>query len=509
MRFLRASVDAVFQPLSKTHPARKECTVAPSTSSRRQAAVKVRKFDYKPALKFAPAVIGFVLPLIIYYVSPFSGLSQTGHYCLAIFLAAAALWIFEPVPLYATAVLIFFLQLIMLSDKAIIKFFTGAPVEGAMKYQTLLYPLADPLVILFLGGFALADASRKYGVDRDLARVLLKPFGTKPKFILLGVMLITASFSAFMSNTACTAMMMAVIFPAMAVLGANDKFKIALTLSVPFAANIGGMATPIGTPPNAVAIAALSKLGKTVSFFDWVELALPFTVVMLGLTWFLLTTMFPGESKEINLKFAPQANRGFKTKFVYIIFGATVLLWITGKWHGIPDGVVALLPVTAFAMMNILSPKEFNSLSWDILWLIAGGMALGNAMEATKLTEWLVGVAHFSAMPSWLVLVSLALATVLLSTFMSNTAAANLFIPLGVGVAVSGGLNSIETVVALGLSASLAMALPISTPPNAIAYSSGTVSAKNMTMAGAVVGVIGLLILLTGTRLLWSAMGAF
>ena len=460
------------------------------------AAAPARRL-FSKTLRFVPAAVGLAVPFIFH----FEGLSPAGHHALAIFLVAASLWILEPVPLYATAVLIFLLEILFLSDKGFFR------IEGAIPYRTLLHPLSSPLIVLFLGGFALADASRKFGLDRELAQLMLKPFGSRPRVILLGVMLITAAFSAFMSNTACTAMMMAVVFPAMASLDADDKLRVALALAVPFAANIGGMATPIGTPPNAVALGGLAKLGIELTFFDWVKLALPFTLVMLAVVWAVLALFFPPKADSVRLSFGSGGERGPARKLVYIVFAATVLLWITGKWHGIPDGVVALLPVAVFAMAKVLSPREFNSLSWDILWLIAGGLALGAGMQKTGLTHWMLSLVPFSDLPWWGVVGAFCAGTLALSTFMSNTATSNLFVPLAVGLASSASGGGLELLVALGLASSLAMSLPISTPPNAIAYSTGLISTRDMAKGGIVIGVTGLLLLVFANRFLWHALG--
>ena len=480
--------------------------------------VRLRKaLDWKKFAKFVPAIIGFALPFFIH----FDGLSYSGHLCLSIFLTAACLWLFEPVPLFSTAVLIFLLEIVLLSEQGLAPHFSEQDtLLPFLSYKDYLLPLANPLIVLFLGGFVLADAARKFKVDRELAKYLLKPFGTNPKFILMGIMLITAVFSAFMSNTACTAMMMAVIFPAVAVLAPNDKYRIAVLLAVPFAANIGGMATPIGTPPNAVVIGQLEAMSNIkIEFLEWVKIAGPFSLLMLLFVWLALLFMFPSKTKKIALKFPPSGKRNGKKILVYIVFASTVLLWITGKWHGIPDGVVALVPVAIFTMFKVLSPKEFNSLSWDILWLIAGGMALGNGMESTGLTTWLVNSVSWGSLPGWAVLTAFSCGTVLLSTFISNTAASNLFVPLAIGVATSiagAGLTHVETiaavvplVVSVGLSASLAMALPISTPPNAIAYATGLIRAKDMSKSGVIIGIVGLVILILALPIFWSLIGAW
>ncbi len=484
---------------------------------------KTRVLDLlKQSAKLIPAIVGFVIPLVFH----FDGLSTSGHLCLSIFLSAACLWLFEPVPLFATAVLILLLEIVLLSKEGLVfrllaeNGTVGTDPAAAYKgYTAYLNALSNPLIVLFLGGFALADASRKFKVDQELARLALRPFGTNPKFILMGIMLITATFSAFMSNTACTAMMMAVIFPAMAALDPEDRFRAALALAVPFAANIGGMATPIGTPPNAVAIGQLAALNPAfkIEFLEWVELAAPFTLVMLGVVWVVLVKLFPTRATEMKMAFPESGKPSARKRLVYFTFGFTVLLWVTGQWHGIPDAVVALVPVAVFTLTGVLTPKEFNSMSWDILWLIAGGIALGTGMQATGLTEWMVGLVQWSSLPTWLVISAFSLATVLLSTFISNTAAANLFVPISLGVATS--LIAADSdprlifevalplVASVGLAASLAMALPISTPPNAIAYATGQVKQKDMAISGAIIGLVGIVLLSTAVPWFWKLLG--
>jgi sodium-dependent dicarboxylate transporter 2/3/5 len=483
------------------------------------------KLDLRKLAKFLPALVGFALPLLVH----FDGLSTSGHLCLSIFLGAAFLWLLEPIPLFATAILIMLLEIVLLSKEGIVyRFFVEgralepdalASMGKYSGYKSFLSAISNPLIVLFLGGFALADAARKQKIDAELARLCLKPFGSNPKLILMGVLLITALFSAFMSNTACTAMMMAIVFPAIAALDPDDRFRAAIILAVPFAANIGGMATPIGTPPNAIAIGQLEALKPSIKieFMDWVKLAAPFTLVMLGVVWAVLTFMFPPKGKVVSMTFTSTKGGGYKKWFVYVVFIITVLLWITGQWHGIPDGVVALFPLAAFTMFGILTPKEFNSMSWDILWLIAGGIALGTGMQETGLTDWMVGLVTWGNLPGWAVVTSFAVGTLLLSTFISNTATANLFVPISVGVAVSLagstatleqlGATAIPLVVSTGLAASLAMALPISTPPNAIAYASGQIEQKNMARAGFAVGIIGVIVLAALVPLLWKVMG--
>lgn len=203
----------------------------------------------------------FLPPLILLWIPidaiPIPEMTLIQHRLLAIFLLAALLWVLEPVPVFATSILIITLELIMISNKGLHWF--RKPPEGhafgeLIPYTDIFSAFSSPIIILFMGGFALAIAASKYELDNNLARVLLRPFGTQPKFIMLGLMLITACFSMFMSNTATTVMMLALLGPIVASAQPGDKGIKALVLCIPIAANTGGIATPIGTPPNAIAL---------------------------------------------------------------------------------------------------------------------------------------------------------------------------------------------------------------------------------------------------------------
>ncbi|MBQ2544533.1 MAG: anion permease, partial [Bacteroidales bacterium] len=172
---------------------------------------------------------------------------------IALFVFAALMWIFEIIPNWTTSLLVIVFALLAVSDKGL-GFLCNPQYGQLVGYKSIMSAFADAVVMLFLGGFVLAIMAEKYGLDVTLARILLKPFGTKPKMVLLGFLLVIAIFSMFMSNTATAAMMLAFLAPVLAALPSDDKGKIGLALSIPVAANIGGIGTPIGTPPNATAV---------------------------------------------------------------------------------------------------------------------------------------------------------------------------------------------------------------------------------------------------------------
>ncbi|MEM8599661.1 MAG: DASS family sodium-coupled anion symporter [Bacteroidota bacterium] len=406
-----------------------------------------------------------------------------------IFVLAAVLWTTEALPLFATALLVIALEVVLLANPG------GWPGLGfshgaTPPYQTFLAPLASPIIYLFLGGFIVARAAVKEGVDASLASLVLRLFQGRPRQVMLGLMVATATFSMFMSNTATTAMMITLVGPMLAQIPKDDPVRRGLLLSVPFAANIGGMGTPVASPPNAVALGVLAESGLSVSFGTWMLVAVPLGAILLGITWLLIVRLYPASTHGLHLRPITSAltGRGYVVLFVAL---CTIALWLTEPWHGLPTAVVALLPVVAFTSLGVLNRHDFDALQWNVLVLIAGGLALGLGMRHTGLDVALVEALPTGGATALLILTT---GTLLLSTFMSNTAASNLVLPIGVSLAVATGSASSGVVVALciALTASSAMALPVSTPPNAIAYAQGELTTRDLVAAGTIVSLIAL-----------------
>ena len=446
-------------------------------------------------------LLGFCLPLFV----TFPGLSLAGHFAMSIFLLAAVFWMFETIPIYSTSILVILSQVTLLSSQGFIDY-TGT-VYSPLPYTEFLSTLADPIIILFLGGFVLADASVKYDFDKSMTRYLLRPFGSRTKFMMLGLMVVTGFLSAFMSNTATTAMMITVILPIIAKMDAGDPARIGMALCIPFAANIGGVATPIGTPPNAVVIAALNQQGMNVEFSSWMIYALPLSAVMLLIAWQVLIRLYPPalDTIELNLEGGLKTSRD--AIILYATFAITVLLWVTESLHGIKSAIVALIPVVVLTLTSTFEKEDIRKLPWEVLWLIAGGISLGISMKATGLAEWMVNAISWDQFGYLMLLAVFAGVALTMSNFLSNTVTASLLIPLAISLVTSGilegtaGMMMIGLVIALG--SSFAMVLPISTPPNAIAVSTGMLKTKNMISAGLIIGLIGLGFILLLSVLYW------
>ena len=452
--------------------------------------------------KFAICIALFLLVLMIPADwIPLDNINPIQHRLLAIFVLAAALWILEPIPVFATSVTIITLELMLLSTAGLGIAVSEFKSTGLLlPYTQIFNALSSPIIILFLGGFSLAVAASKYELDINLARVLLKPFGTKPHYVMLGLMIITAIFSMFMSNTATTVMMLAILAPVLSAVPEGDPGAKGLVLSIPVAANLGGIGTPIGTPPNAIALQYLQG-PDAISFGTWMLFGVPFVILMLAIAWFFLARFFPANMDCLQIDIKRKFRTSPRAIIVYVTFVMTVLLWLSTAFHGMNSYVVAIIPLAIFTATGIISKEDLKLFNWDVIWLVAGGIAIGIALAATGLANSLAGAIDFTTLPLAAVFIGLATLCYLMANLMSNTATANLLMPVAAAVATTlmaseqlGAKSPLLLVVAL--SASMGMVLPISTPPNALAYSSGLINNKDMARIGITVSLLGLTIII-------------
>ncbi len=485
-------------------------TVSRQAPARRGNASK-RATTAAPALKplqKAGLIIGAIAFLIPFFIDV-PNLEEPGERMLSIFLLAIVFWVTEAVPLTATAVLVILLEVLLVAKGALFDPAAASPelAEAALPAATYFAALANPVIILFLGGFMIADGAEKYGLDKNIAAVMLKPFSGSARSTVLGLMLITGILSAFMSNTATTATMFAVVIPILSSIK-NAKARSGVALSIPLAANVGGIATPVGTPPNAIAVGALESNGIHVSFIDWMIMATPFAALILIASWLLLCTLFIPRSERIELKMDTNWNMSGKAKIFYAVAALTILLWMTEPFHGISSNTVGFIPVAALLCLRVMDGSDIKKLDWPVLWLVSGGIALGTGIGATGLDAWLVGSIGWQALGAVGVTLVLCLVGLGFANVMSHSAASNLLVPVAISLAMSlDGINTTIIAVVVAIACSLGMSLPISTPPNAIAYSTGTCTVKDMAILGMIVGIISTLLLALAMPPLWELMG--
>ena len=321
------------------------------------------------------------------------GLTAVQQRIIAIFVYATLMWVLELVPAWATSVSIMVFLLLCASDSGI-KWICNPETAGQLlSYKQVMASFADPVVMLFIGGFVLAIATTKTGLDVHLARVLLTPFGKKSENILLGFMLVTALFSMFISNTATTAMMLTFLTPVFRQLPEAGKGRTAMALSIPIAANLGGMGTPIGTPPNTIALKYLNDpegLNLGIGFGQWMLFMVPLVIVMIIIAWMLLKKFFPFTQKTIELQIDGEMKKGKETTLVIVTMIVTILLWMMDTVTGINTYTVALIPFAVFAMVGIITKYDLEEINWSVIWMVAGGFALGYAMNGSGLAALVV-----------------------------------------------------------------------------------------------------------------------
>ena len=446
-----------------------------------------------------------LVPTSFFGTDPVSGanlFTLTQQRVIAIFVFTAMMWILEVIPTWTTSVVAIVSILLTTSNKGLGFLITKENVGALTNYKDVMAAFADPVIMLFLGGFVLAFAATKVGLDVQLAKIMLKPFGKNPKTVLLGVLLVIGLFSMFMSNTATAAMMLTFLTPVLATLPKDGGGRIALALAIPIAANLGGIGTPIGTPPNAIALGALQEAGYNITFAGWMLRMVPYVIVMLLFAWVLLMKMFPFKAKTIELKIegAPVKVTPFQKYVVWVTFALTIILWVGESIFKVNSNIVAMIPFAVFSATGILKARHLEHINWAVLWMVAGGFALGTALNQTGLATRLIQIIPFASWNALIVMIVGGLICYFLSNFISNSASANLVVPILVVVGTAmkdnpdfialGGVPAM--IIGIAIAASVAMCLPVSTPPNALAHSTGMITTKQMATVGIILGVVGL-----------------
>jgi solute carrier family 13 (sodium-dependent dicarboxylate transporter), member 2/3/5 len=396
-----------------------------------------------------------------------------------------SLWLTELIPLYATTLLLV----------VAISFFL-APLDPKFSFAQVLSWAAQPVLALFFGGFVMGVAMKRYALDNFIAHQILKRSHGKPIIVLLGVLIGTAFLSMWMSNIAAAALMFAALRPLWKEANENHLLRTPLLLSVAYGANFGGMATPIGTGPNAIAIAEVQPY-QSVTFVQWMLLAFPLTVGMLLLTFFVLMFLHRIPKQKIKLETEIPAI-SFDAKIILLIFAVVIILWLTESIHQIPSAVIALLLSAVLFGLRLLDYEDLKAVDWQTLILIAGGLILGELVDRSGLANNFASIVAWHKVSKFSMIIGFVLATAVLSAIASNTAAAALTIPIALSVNPSPALAII-----LAMGASMGAPFIISTPPNAMAFGEGGLKPIHFLIPGSILMLIGcLLISATGQRVL-------
>lgn len=455
--------------------------------------------------------IGLLLGPLVFaamLISPApDGLSPEGWRTAAIAALMGVWWVTEPIPIAATALLPLLLF----------------PLVGIAPVTAAAAPYADPIIFLFMGGFMMAAAMQRWDLHRRLALTIISAMGTRPRNLVGGFMVATAFLSMWVSNTATAVMMLPIglsvthLVAGAAGAGeerdgagaAEDGFAVALMLGIAYAASIGGFATLIGTPPNALFAGFMRQAyGVEIGFGQWMLVGVPLTVIILPLCWLLITRVtspvrleeIPGGRELIRRELRALGPVTAPERWILIVFTLAAIGWVFRPLISdlLPGGALSDAGIAiAAALVLFLIPVDFRSgtfvlnwewasrLPWDVLILFGGGLSLADAITRTALAEWIgAELSSLRAWPLLLIVLVVILITVALSELASNTATAAAFLPVVAALAIGIGQNPLILVVPAALAASCGFMMPVSTPPNAIAYGSGYVTIPQMVRAG-------------------------
>lgn len=450
-------------------------------------------------------VIGAALLAAVLIIPPPAGMPPQAWRVAAVAFLMATWWITEALPIPATALI----PLVLF------------PLLGIATIRETAAPYADPIIFLFLGGFIIGTGMQRWALHKRIGLRAITLTGAAPHRLVGGFMLSTALLSMWISNSATAIMMLPVAVSVLALLSeygeadeeSRHNLGVVLMLAVAYGASIGGLGTLIGTPPNALLAAYMSREhGVTIGFAQWMVLGLPLVAIMLVGSWLILIRLHPVDrgiganarqvvQAELE-KLGPMTTAEIR---VACVFGLTALAWVTRPLYSalapaVDDTAIAIVGALALFLIpsgmpeggRLLAWDDLKGLPWGVLILFGGGLSLAGAINVSGLATW-IGAA-MGMLASWPMLLIVAIATIamiFLTELTSNTASAATFLPIGGAIAVGIGLDPLALTVPLALAASCAFMLPVATPPNAIVFSSGRISIAQMARAGLWINLFG------------------
>ena len=441
-----------------------------------------KRNKYRSVLFF---IGSFVIALGLTWLVKEPTFTDSQVYVFFLLFFSVGLWITEAIPAFAVALFIMAYLVFTLGNPH----FNSAPE----KIDRYVNTFSSSIIWLLLGGFFLAAAMTKTKLDERLLKLTLRVSGTKPRNIVIAFMCTTMFASMIMSNTATTVMLVAALMPLLTSLGKSGVSK-ALLLGISISATTGGMATIIGTPPNAIAAGILENEGVNMDFLHWIIYGMPVAIVLTAISCFVLIRRFVKTSAPVSLDFQKDQKSdekkepGFQRKLVLVVLVITILFWLTGSLHGISVAAVAAIPIVIFTLTGVINADDLRGLPWDTLFLIAGSMSLGEALESTRILEHYANQMQSIHIHPVAFLIIFAYVTMIFTNIMSNAAASTVLIPLAFALLPD---YKVEAAMTIGLSASTALFLPVSTPPNAICFSTGLLRQKDFLLGGILIGIIG------------------
>ncbi len=418
-------------------------------------------------------ILASLLAVSMYYLTLAQGSLIAGALAVTVF--AAVLWISEALPLAVTALLIP----------------VGMSAVGVFEAKNAFIAFGNPVLFLVLGGYALAVSVEANGIDRWLAHRILSMAGTNTFKLFIAFMLSSALLSMLISNTATTALFLPVVLGIVNHNQVNTNLSRVLLLGVAYGASIGGVATLIGSPPNAIAAGLLD-----ISFLKWISYGLPISITMLIVAIPILWWTYHPEQKQININLGDDVPLSSNGKLTMMVIGITLMLWLFGPVLGeylvLPASLFNSAAVASFAVALLILTRSVKwkvlekGIHWGVLILLGGGLSLGHGLTESGAANWLAGLltSRVGELPLFMLLMLLVTIGVFITELISNTAVTAKLAPILIGVALQLGLEADSLVVPVAIATSMAFMLPVATPPNALVFDSGYVTQQNMIRAG-------------------------
>lgn len=448
--------------------------------------------------------------LILFFATP-DGLSPEGVAMMAATSWVAIWWITEAVPIAATSLL----PLVLL------------PLLGVMGIKETSVAYADPMVLLYMGGFMIAVTIEKWSLHKRIALAIISVIGTDLKRIILGFMVATAFLSMWISNTATALMMLPIGMAVVGQLGTNlrgtsiteSQIGQALMLGIAYSASIGGVATIIGTPTNIVLVGVIKEIYQVeIGFAQWMTVGVPVAVGLLMVCWLYLVKVaypfpsltLPGGREEIIRQIQLLGSMSKEEKRVLVVFVAVSLCWMSRTFllnqflPALDDTIIALtgalllflLPAGDENKGRLLDWKTAERLPWGILLLFGGGLTIAAGFQVTGLAQWIgVQFVALENVPFWLFLLAIITAVNFLTEITSNTATASMILPILAAVALAMGVHPYGLMISATLAASCAFMLPVATPPNAIVFGSGYLTIPDMMKTGIWMNILSIILI--------------
>jgi solute carrier family 13 (sodium-dependent dicarboxylate transporter), member 2/3/5 len=429
---------------------------------------------------------------------------------LGLLLMVSFLWLTEPAPVGAIALLIPIIIVVMSMDTA----------EGAFSQ------FFNPIIVLLFAGFLMAEALRKVELDKKIALLILQKVPSNPHSIIITLMVLAATFSMFMSNTATAAILIPLGITLLSFLEEDyPEYKRTVILAVSYSATMGGVGSLIGTPANLIAVQFLHDFdGTVITFVDWFFFGIPMLLIILPIIYLYLVFRFkpkvPKESIVVAKKRGIASMMSDQKKYgwakgeptnkdqliVGLVFISVFTMWVTSEFHGLHVGVVAAMGATTLFLIGYLKIEDFNKINWNAIITFGGGLTLGTTMLRTGLAEYMaMGLSRVGAIPSIFILFLIAFATLLVTSIASNTASAAILIPIFMPLGLVLGISPVLIAVMIAITCSIGFATIIGTPPTMIAYSTGFFTVKQMFKIGSILDILGIFIVTIITALLYES----